>query len=311
MNVRGRYTDRSPKGRFSGFTLVELLVVIAIIGILIALLLPAVQAAREAARRMQCTNNIKQLGLALHGYHCAMGVFPAPTSAAETPGSNWGSTSLSIHALLLPYVEQQALYDEVDPEKTYDAGGNYEVGKKVPSSFTCPSDGQQPFDEAPPLVHQTTNYLGVMGAGLNGNVVDLEDTTCGDYYTDGVLCPNIYRRIADIRDGTSNTLAFGERIGNLRSWVKGVWDQQSSQNMACVFCSKNIRWPINSDPDVLTYSSTLQLNDFYFASRHPGGANFALADGSVHFISETIQLEAYQHLATVNGGEVNQAINDW
>ncbi len=290
-----------------GFTLVELLVVIAIIGILIALLLPAVQAAREAARRMQCTNNLKQLGLALHNYHASERSFP----------SSGGSTNdappvmtIGFLVTLMPHLEQKATYDRFD-QTYWSADTNLEIGSsQILSEFICPSDGQQPFDKATPLEHRTTNYLGVMGAGRNENdVVDLEDSTCGDYYTDGILYPDSHIRIADITDGTSNTLAIGERTYQLRGWLKGTWYYQDQ--MICAISAGNISWPINSDPKILCYANcpgarTLLLNDFFFGSRHPGGSNFVLADGSVHFVDETIDFEIFQDMATRNGGEVNR-----
>ena len=292
--------------RNAGFTLVELLVVITIIGILIALLLPAVQAAREAARRLQCANNLKQLGLALHNYHQALGSFPTGAAWADGP-----DTRASWHVLVLPYLEQQSLYERLDQTQSMYDGENLELGKQIPHIFTCPSDGRQPTDPyKPESQSRTTNYLGVMGAGRNGNVVDLNDGSCGDYYTDGVFFPYSRTRIADIRDGSSNTLAVGERIYELRLWTKGAYYDGTPDNHVCIFASKNIRWPMNSDPEVLCYRNcpgerTCLFNNLYFGSRHPGGAQYVFADGSVHFLSETINFQVYQDLATTNGGEVS------
>ena len=152
--------------------------------------------------------------------------------------------------------------------------------------------------------------MGVMGAGRPGKVIDLEDSQCGDYYTDGMFYLDSRTRIADIRDGTSNTLAIGERIYQLRTWTKGAYYVGSLEEKVCIFTSKNIRWPMNSDTDVLYYignnkENSCLFNDLYFGSRHPGGAQFCFADGSVHFIGETINLDVYRNMATIAGGEVN------
>ena len=293
--------------RQRGFTLVELLVVIAIIGILIALLLPAVQSAREAARRMQCSNNLRQIGLALHGYHESFRSFP--------PGAKWGSgsnyTDLSLHVWLLPYLEQKNTYDNIDPTIPVYNGVNRELGKQIASFLLCPSDGRQPYDPFNESYEWlTTNYVGVMGPGRRSNFVDLEDSHCGNYSTDGIFYPYSGVRIAHIRDGTSNTFAFGERFYELRVWTKGAYYDGSPTSHVCVFAAKNIRWAINSDPEATCYRNcshgvTCLFNDLFFGSRHPGGAHFVMADGSVHFVNETIDLTLYGDMATIAG--VNEA----
>ncbi len=308
-NTQRKYTFRRP---LHGFTLVELLVVIAIIGILIALLLPAVQAAREAARRMQCANNLNQIGLAMHNYHAALGLFPP--GAARCGGGKGASLLVS----LLPYLEENVFYEQFDPTIPITQGINSELGRLSIAAHTCPSDGQESIDPCPVEENwRTTNYVGVMGAGRNNNVVSPGGAKCGEYYTDGVFYLDSRTRIADISDGTSNTMAIGERTYNLRSWTKGATDYGTPSSHMCVFSAKNVEWPINSDPEVLWYwpappgysveQRTCQFNDLYFGSRHPGEAQFVFADGSVHFIDETINLQIYQDLATIAGGEVN----DW
>jgi len=280
--------------------LVELLVVVTIIGILIAILLPAVQAAREAARRMQCANNLKQLGLALHNYHAALGSFP--------PGSiqtNVAPAYAGLNVYLLPYLELQMVYENLNQNLGVFSAPNDVTGQMLLSVYHCPSDSDAPIDLSDTLNLAVTNYVGVMGAGRNNQVVALEHSICGDYYTDGVFFPKSATRIADIKDGTSNTLAMGERTYQLRSWFKGSY---GTPNQVCVYSSKDIRWPINAvglSYDPTAASDTVLFNDLYFGSQHPGGAEFVLADGSVQFISESIAFSVYQDLATIAGNEIN------
>ena len=146
-----------------------------------------------------------------------------------------------------------------------------------------------------------------MGPGRDGDVVELEQSLCGNQATDGPFYPWSSTRIRDIQDGSSNTLAVGERLYELRVWTRGACDA----GHICVASAKNVVWPINSDPDVVCYNDcpagrTCLFNDLCFGSRHPGGAHFAFADGSVHFVSETINFETYEHLATIAGGEVDR-----
>ncbi len=286
-----------------GFTLVELLVVIAIIGILIALLLPAVQAAREAARRMQCSNNLKQIVLALHNYHGSHKVFPP-----GNPFTSGGNVSMGWHRDILPYVEQ---------------GGSHErlqdgwVTMLAPTSYVCPSavNTVDEYDKTSP----GTCYIGVTGAGKNANIETLESAHCGNYYTDGILYPGSKIKISDITDGTHSTLLVGERAYMIREWTRGAWweGNSSKKTKVCVYSSKNVRWPLNSKPQDIGYylfdpnvppgaAKTLLFNDIMFGSTHPGGVQFGFADGSVNFLSESIDYALFQDLATINGGEVNR-----
>jgi prepilin-type N-terminal cleavage/methylation domain-containing protein/prepilin-type processing-associated H-X9-DG protein len=295
------------------FTLVELLVVIAIIGILIALLLPAVQAAREAARRISCTNNLKQIGLALHNYHAALGSFPCGAEVGflyyQSSGTPVG-TKPGWRVFILPYVEQGNIHDQFDFESNICEGVDCELSAMALGLYQCPSDGQQIYDPHRTNTYRwrTANYIGVSGAR---RFETCEQRHCGSWANDGVLHPMSGVRVADIRDGTSNTLAVGEQVNWLRVWTSGAYTttpQQPWQHV-CVFAAKNVVWPINTDPEERRYNhaqpdQNCLFNDIFFSSRHPGGANFCRADGSVGFVNETIDMETFKSLSTRDGGEV-------
>jgi len=202
-----------------GFTLVELLVVIAIIGILVALLLPAVQAAREAARRMQCSNNLKQLGLALHNYHDTYKTFPASPGAptSETPSGRYQQNWLAWSGLarLLPYVEQGPLHDRIDWNYRWDSdqGGsvnNTVVARARIPGYVCPSDPAADI-----------NYTANMSPTSYGFSAGPSSSWDPDQFRPGIAALNTEVRIRDITDGTSNTIAMSElKIGR----NKGQWD---------------------------------------------------------------------------------------
>ncbi len=288
-----------------GFTLVELLVVIAIIGILIALLLPAIQAAREAARRSQCQNNLRQMGVALQNYNSAKKRFPNGGTLVKHDGGNVG---MGWAAFLMPYIEEVVLHQAADLTGSVLDTPNKPVAQAVLNVFVCPSDEIDRFDEINGnLNFSNSNYNGVMGAGRPGKVKTLETSHCGHYFTDGFFQPETERKISQIKDGLSRTLALGERIENKRSWMKGGYHEGNPNAKACIYATKNVRWPINSDPKVLNYDAsprTCMFNDLFFGSRHAGGgANFALGDASVRFISDSIAMPVYQSIATIDGEE--------
>ena len=265
----------------SGFTLVELLVVITIIGILIALLLPAVQAAREAARRMQCGNNFKQVGLALHNYHAAKGCFPpgmfqASSSYPTAPGYfGWS-------VYLLPCVEQQAVYDmftfgQYPPTYYFSPINNANASSTRISAYLCPTDPAA--GEIEPGCGALTDMCGV---------ADSNDQTIGTYttikefpaYVNGIFGANGCCRLDDITDGTSNTLMVGEVTGaGVGTNYGHFW---SSANL--LDTRDGINGPFTAVGGTYSTAWAPPLYGMYgtgFASWHPGGCNFALADGSV------------------------------
>ena len=297
--------------RRTGFTLVELLVVIAIIGVLIGLLLPAVQAAREAGRRMSCSNNMKQIGLALHMYHDTFLRFPAGWRGYDlaTGQADWlGEPGWGWCAAILPFMEQQNVsasmihYELPIHEPVNQAARELALGV-----FRCPSDigdarftlyegghhdhdhGDHPGEEFP-LLMATGNYVGVFGTW------DLHDVCAdGTCQGDGTFFLNKGVRVSEIKDGLSQTLMVGERTSKLSysTWVGAV--AGSDHGPARVVGTGT--FPPNSEESFEHYTHN-------FSSLHPAGTHFVLADGSVHMIAETIERSLYLGLCTRDGHEV-------
>jgi prepilin-type N-terminal cleavage/methylation domain-containing protein/prepilin-type processing-associated H-X9-DG protein len=316
--------------RSRGFTLIELLVVIAIIAILIGLLLPAVQKVREAAARMSCSNKLKQLGLALHNYHDANGklppgaqarVFPIPPTNPVTyvDGTSWIT-------FILPQIEQDNLFRQYNFALGYNTTANTAVALNVIPTLYCPSgpDAKTRLDPNGNVQNAvTTHYYGLMGPGGSTNPTTLtiggttftytigNPVTNGAFSTHGMLSQ--YRdepgsvttgrtlKLTDVTDGLTNTLMLGERSVNLgpgqtahdyRSWTRG----QAGGSGSC----KNVTNPINST----WYNGSNNFNDISMGSNHSGGANFALGDGSVRFIRQSIDLNTYKASSSINSGEI-------
>ena len=276
FNHKSEVVDRQS----TGFTLVELLVVITIIGVLIALLLPAVQAAREAARRMQCANNLKQLGLGLHVYLDSNGCFPPASlvDMSELPTNNAVHYNrISLHARILPYLEQRGVYDLINFNKTCDDGSNQQARRVKIAAFLCPSFDQAASVEDP--LEWTTHYYGVMGTS-GTNLWTNAPYPADEWYpgeasrytsTNGVMYRNSAISMASITDGSSNTLLMGEMSwdgGYYGSWLYGL-----SNGASLSYAAKNVTYPLNSFSIDLSYA---QWNDVSFGSRHSGGASSPL-----------------------------------
>ncbi len=306
-NRKARHNSVKPT---HGFTLVELLVVISIIGVLVGLLLPAIQAARESARRLQCTNKLKQVGLAMQNYHSAQRHFPSGSNLHDEERK----TGISWNVVVLPYLELGTLYDQIQPLPNGGAA-NFAPEFDLIEAYVCPSALAQPND---PEVWKNSNYSAVSGSFRNSESMGLSGN-CGDVFTDGIFYAGSRTPISRVIDGTSNTLAVGERTYIIRNWMYGSeyrgdpFPEASNSNL-CSGSSHNILAPINPnpkifgyyklDPDKLPSDPEVKLNDLYFGSDHPGGANFMYADGSIHFLDDGIDFTLYQNMASKDGGEV-------
>ena len=278
--------------RHRGFTLVELLVVIAIIGILVAMLLPAVQMAREAARAAQCKNNFRQLGLALHMYHDIFGRLPAGWIADDPEGEpGWGWT-----AALLPFLEQQNLDQTIVKTQPIAAPVNQPARETALSILRCPSDGEDDLfeiggggtsdpnvDVGTPLFRiARSNYVGVFGT------IEIEDSPSR---SDGTFYHNSRVKFADVKDGLSNTLVIGERDSGLGGSVWAGVIGAANEPMARVV---GIADHPPNDPHH-------HFDDF--SSDHPGGVHFLVGDGSVARLHDSIDVAVYQALCTIKGRE--------
>ncbi len=306
--------DRSRKRVSAGFTLVELLVVIAIIGILIALLLPAVQSAREAARRMQCSNNLKQLGLAIHIYHDIHNQIPITYGAGNNPTRrNW-------IVGLLPHIEQKAIWDAMEMKVNGHTEPNLSLYEMVLSTVLCPSDG----DALEPRTRTDADpsmWSSVAGFGLTSYAVSAGDhmngtgSTGAPYPPYEPYCRNGYSagkvrgvssrygwscRFRDVTDGLSNTIFLGEIVPAWCFWQS--WGHQSFATTAWPINHRNAEYASGVLPSEGS-PSELNNDSLVFRSRHPGGAQFAFGDGSVHFLSESSDFGLYQALSSRGGGE--------
>jgi prepilin-type N-terminal cleavage/methylation domain-containing protein/prepilin-type processing-associated H-X9-DG protein len=312
------------------FTLIELLVVIAIIAILIGLLLPAVQKVREAAARAKCTNNLKQIGLALHSYHDANNYFPpgyvdgnsdpaTDTFADEGPGWGWAS-------FLLPYLEQRNVYSQINFSQPVGSGVNTQISQQSLPIFQCPSDGnQQAFTVWPTsIVVAHSNYVGCNGT---------EETTDAPGNNSGLFLRNSHYNIASVSDGLSNTIVVGERSSNHSpsTWTGAVTGGRCPAWM-CTLPYTSPYTPQSQAPDtgngtaydnaegdatlILSHGNTDHLPNAdqpiwdadTFYSLHTNGANFLFGDGSVHFLTSSVNPNTFQWLCTIAGGEVT---TDW
>jgi prepilin-type N-terminal cleavage/methylation domain-containing protein len=294
-----------------GFTLVELLVVIAIIGVLIALLLPAVQAAREAARRSQCTNNLKQQGIALHLHHDAHETLPPGWVDWE---GVWADPlhETQANVAILPFMEENNVAQLYDDSVPWDHPNNQDLARVMPEVYVCPSAYRD--EQTEPGGFETTDYSYIRSAS-NWSVHQ------GALHA--MFEINHLREFEEVTDGLSNTIMQYESAGRTASWVHGVrtpepdwwngvyraWTAQfnASWFYPAVFTPSAEGGP----PDVVYFVGSEIINVSNWGapySFHAGGIQVSLGDGSVRFMPENIDIEVLNGLTSINGDE---ALGEW
>jgi prepilin-type N-terminal cleavage/methylation domain-containing protein/prepilin-type processing-associated H-X9-DG protein len=296
-------------GSRRAFTVVELLVVIAIIGVLIGLMLPAVQRIRGTAARIQCANNLRQLGLACHNYHTGLKTLPPGYYAAApypdtTPGWGWP-------AFLLPYIEQDNLFRQIDFKQPIQ---NSPAAQAVVAAFLCPMD--QTPDGAFPVTDATLTPLTLLGPSSYAATIGSDASQVDDPVGNGIFYRNSRTRLTDITDGTSFTTMLGDR-----AWAQtnGAW--AGAPNGAITRAGERNPWSNAIGPSaalVLVHNNWINIRSDAdgglddFSSNHQGGVNLVFADGAVHFLPdithEGAQRRAFWAMGTRAAGDSTAAL---
>lgn len=302
-------TIRPDTKRSAGFTLIELLVVIAIIGVLIGLLLPAIQKVRESANRMKCANNLRQLALALHQYHDANGTFPVGRQVDPLQAGQTNPVTVSWLARILPFIEQGNI--KYDVTQAGGSAANLPAVQTQLALYLCPS---APPERKAPGNWGVTDYAATMGVTRNNSLV--VPLPPNDATGQGILGNNATRSLADVLDGASTTLLLTECGGKPQIWHVGVKVGDNAQLAAWGSHEGGVVTVDGTTPDgnailgpcALNCANIVQPNGTGFNSEiyafHSGGANAAFGDGSVRFLKANATMSTVAALITRNGSEV-------
>ena len=303
--------------RRSGFALVELIALIIVIGALLALIFPALGCAREAARRMQCVNNLKVLALAVANYHDVNQCYP---TEGYLGGVSNVERQFGLFPKLIPFMEQSSLFSQIDWSQSCDDGANASLGKSRIDLLLCPNtlknDSVDPFDSG----SFTTHFYGCCGAvGDNPNSGATYPSLCsnsdnGSVGANGIFQIGFHTRMSEITDGTSNTAVFFESSANnydgYRAWQRGAFQLEPAQDecnwgdwIAHSSKTASLKYKVNAPNEATGAVFHAPINDAVVASQHAGGANVAFADGAVYFLASSVDDETFLGIFSRNGSE--------